>query len=156
RAAPDGARHGRPGRREDPRDRAPGGRPARARAHDPRRGELRARRHAGGLHAAPWQHHRQPRHRDGSRGARDPERHTPRADRRARWPVMPRIFLGLGALSGARAVVLGAFAAHGLKSRLSADALVTFETGARYHAYHALALLAVAWPGTRWPGAWTS
>jgi uncharacterized membrane protein YgdD (TMEM256/DUF423 family) len=70
--------------------------------------------------------------------------------------VTPRVFLGLGALSGALAVALGAFAAHGLKSRLPADALVTFETGARYHAYHALALLAVAWACTRWPGVWTS
>jgi uncharacterized membrane protein YgdD (TMEM256/DUF423 family) len=31
--------------------------------------------------------------------------------------------------------------------------LVTFETGARYHMYHALGLLAVAWAATRWPGA---
>jgi uncharacterized membrane protein YgdD (TMEM256/DUF423 family) len=69
---------------------------------------------------------------------------------------MDRVFLGLGALSGALAVALGAFAAHGLKGRLTADALVTFETGARYHLYHALALLAVAWACTRWPGAWTS
>jgi uncharacterized membrane protein YgdD (TMEM256/DUF423 family) len=30
--------------------------------------------------------------------------------------------------------------------------LATFETGVRYHMYHALALLAVAWAATRWPG----
>jgi uncharacterized membrane protein YgdD (TMEM256/DUF423 family) len=69
---------------------------------------------------------------------------------------MDRVFFALGALSGATAVVLGAFAAHGLKSRLTAEALVTFETGARYHAYHALALLAVAWACARWPGAWAN
>jgi uncharacterized membrane protein YgdD (TMEM256/DUF423 family) len=63
-----------------------------------------------------------------------------------------RVFLGLGALSAALAVALGAFAAHGLKARLSPEALVTFETGARYQMYHALALLAVAWAATRWPG----
>ncbi|HMH52625.1 MAG TPA: DUF423 domain-containing protein [Candidatus Acidoferrum sp.] len=69
---------------------------------------------------------------------------------------MDRVFFGLGALSGALAVALGAFAAHGLRSRIGADALATFETGARYHMYHALALLAVAWACARWPGAWTS
>src|SRR5687768_10339275 len=65
---------------------------------------------------------------------------------------MDRVFLGLGAVSAGLAVALGAFAAHGLRARLSPEALQTFETGARYHMYHALALLAVAWAVTRWPG----
>lgn len=65
---------------------------------------------------------------------------------------MDRVFLGLGAVSAGLAVALGAFAAHGLRARLSPEALQTFETGARYHMYHALALLAVAWVATRWPG----
>jgi uncharacterized membrane protein YgdD (TMEM256/DUF423 family) len=69
---------------------------------------------------------------------------------------MERIIFGLGAISGALAVALGAFAAHGLRSRVSADALAAFETGARYHMYHALALLAVAWAVGRWPSAWTA
>jgi uncharacterized membrane protein YgdD (TMEM256/DUF423 family) len=69
---------------------------------------------------------------------------------------MERMFFGLGAISAGLAVALGAFAAHGLRSRISAEALATFETGARYHMYHALALLAVAWAVTRWPSAWTS
>jgi len=30
--------------------------------------------------------------------------------------------------------------------------LATFETGVRYHLFHALGLLAVAWAATRWPG----
>jgi len=29
---------------------------------------------------------------------------------------------------------------------------VIFETGVRYQMYHALALLAVGWAATRWPG----
>ena len=58
------------------------------------------------------------------------------------------------AISAALAVALGAFAAHGLRSRVTADALATFETGARCHIYHALALFAVAWAFTRWPGPW--
>jgi uncharacterized membrane protein YgdD (TMEM256/DUF423 family) len=69
---------------------------------------------------------------------------------------MERLFFGLGALSAGLAVALGAFAAHGLRSRVSAEALAAFETGARYHMYHALALLAVAWACARWPSAWTS
>src|SRR5262249_53161176 len=69
---------------------------------------------------------------------------------------MERVFLGLGAISAALAVAMGAFAAHGLRSRLAAEALATFETGARYHMYHALALLAVGWAAGRWPSAWVS
>jgi uncharacterized membrane protein YgdD (TMEM256/DUF423 family) len=30
--------------------------------------------------------------------------------------------------------------------------LATFETGVRYHMFHALGLFAVAWAATRWPG----
>jgi uncharacterized membrane protein YgdD (TMEM256/DUF423 family) len=66
---------------------------------------------------------------------------------------MDRLFFSLGALSAFIAVALGAFAAHGLKTRLDAAMLATFETGVRYHMYHALALLAVGWAATRWPGA---
>ena len=66
--------------------------------------------------------------------------------------TQPRIFLALGALAGMLGVAIGAFGAHGLRSRVSPADLLTFETGARYQMYHALALLAVAWVLTRWPG----
>jgi len=49
-----------------------------------------------------------------------------------------------GALHALLAVALGAFAAHGLKDTLDEDMLTVFETGVRYHMYHALGLLAVA------------
>ncbi len=49
------------------------------------------------------------------------------------------------------AVALGAFGAHGLRQRLSPDMLAIFETGVRYHVYHALALLAVAWVADKNP-----
>jgi uncharacterized membrane protein YgdD (TMEM256/DUF423 family) len=49
--------------------------------------------------------------------------------------------IALGALNAALAVAAGAFAAHGLRERLSARALEIFETGARYHMYHALAMV---------------
>jgi uncharacterized membrane protein YgdD (TMEM256/DUF423 family) len=66
-----------------------------------------------------------------------------------------RVFFALGALSGFLAVALGAFAAHGLKARLAPEMLAVFETGVRYQMFHALALLAVGWAVTRWPGAGT-
>ncbi len=49
-------------------------------------------------------------------------------------------WLCIAAINGALAVACGAFAAHGLAGRLDAHALGLFETGARYHMYHALAL----------------
>lgn len=58
---------------------------------------------------------------------------------------MDRAFLLMGALAGFTGVALGAFAAHGLRGRLSPDMLAVFETGVRYHMYHALALVATAW-----------
>lgn len=44
-------------------------------------------------------------------------------------------------LFGILAVVLGAFGAHGLKGRIDADELKTWETAVHYHFYHVLALL---------------
>ena len=64
---------------------------------------------------------------------------------------MSQALFALGAVSAAIAVGLGAFAAHALRSRLTADLLATFEVGVRYQMYHALALLAVAWAAARWP-----
>jgi uncharacterized membrane protein YgdD (TMEM256/DUF423 family) len=66
---------------------------------------------------------------------------------------MTRVFFVLGSLSACLAVALGAFAAHGLRERVSAELLAAFETGARYHMYHALALIAVAWATARGSGA---
>ena len=49
-------------------------------------------------------------------------------------------------------MALGAFAAHGLKSRLEPQLLAAFETGVRYQMYHVFALFAAAWGHARWPG----
>jgi uncharacterized membrane protein YgdD (TMEM256/DUF423 family) len=65
---------------------------------------------------------------------------------------MDRLFFALGSISGGLAVALGAFGAHILQARLDANLLANFETGVRYQMYHALALLAVAWAISRWPG----
>lgn len=56
-----------------------------------------------------------------------------------------RIFVFLGALNALLSVTAGAFGAHALKARIPTDRLAIFETGARYHMYHALGLLAAAW-----------
>jgi uncharacterized membrane protein YgdD (TMEM256/DUF423 family) len=65
---------------------------------------------------------------------------------------MDRVFFGLGAVSAMLAVGAGAFGAHALRARILPEHLAIFETGARYQIYHALALLAVAWAVSRWPG----
>ncbi|PHQ29557.1 DUF423 domain-containing protein [Leeuwenhoekiella nanhaiensis] len=46
-----------------------------------------------------------------------------------------------GALYGFLAIVLGAFGAHALKKRFTAEQLSSFETGVKYQMYHALLLL---------------
>ncbi len=56
---------------------------------------------------------------------------------------MFKIFTSLGSINALIAVMLGAFGAHALKNRLSADMLEIFQTGVQYHFYHALGLLAV-------------
>lgn len=54
---------------------------------------------------------------------------------------MHKGLLKAGAVSGAITVILGAFAAHALRARLSAESLSIFETGVRYQFYHAFALI---------------
>jgi uncharacterized membrane protein YgdD (TMEM256/DUF423 family) len=55
---------------------------------------------------------------------------------------MTNRFVFLGAVAGALGVAGGAFGAHALRTRLSAEALGWFETAARYQMLHALALVA--------------
>ena len=66
----------------------------------------------------------------------------------ARW-------FAIGSILGALGVALGAFGAHGLKSRVGPDLLVVWETAVKYHLVHVLALLATAWASERWAGGWT-
>ncbi|MDZ4146931.1 MAG: DUF423 domain-containing protein [Flavobacteriaceae bacterium] len=54
---------------------------------------------------------------------------------------MKKNILITAALLGLTAIVLGAFAAHGLKSLISETSITTFETGVRFQMYHALFLL---------------
>lgn len=56
---------------------------------------------------------------------------------------MTRIVVVLAGLSGAASVLLGAFAAHGLRARLSEQHLAVFQTAVHYQQWHSLALLLV-------------
>ncbi|MCF7533525.1 DUF423 domain-containing protein [Pseudomonas petrae] len=57
---------------------------------------------------------------------------------------MLRTFLMLASFFGFTGVALGAFAAHGLKNRLTPEYLAVFHTGVLYQLIHALAIFGVA------------
>ena len=57
---------------------------------------------------------------------------------------MDRKIIATAAFLGLLAILLGAFAAHGLKKILDISELNTFETGVKYQMYSALFLL--FWP----------
>jgi uncharacterized membrane protein YgdD (TMEM256/DUF423 family) len=70
----------------------------------------------------------------------------------------------IAAISGASAVIIGAFGAHGLEARLTQDLMDVYQTGVLYHLVHAVALLAIAFASeqiwiSKWAGrivmAWT-
>jgi uncharacterized membrane protein YgdD (TMEM256/DUF423 family) len=50
----------------------------------------------------------------------------------------------IGALSAMLSVILGAFGAHLLKDRLTADALAVYDTAVQYHMFHAIGILLIA------------
>jgi uncharacterized membrane protein YgdD (TMEM256/DUF423 family) len=56
---------------------------------------------------------------------------------------MTKIVLLTGVFFSMLSVVLGAFAAHGIKSKISPDMMVVFQTGVQYQFYHALALILI-------------
>ena len=57
---------------------------------------------------------------------------------------MNKTYLITAAILGAVSVMLGAFGAHGLKTRMNAATFEIFETAVKYQFYHVFALLAVA------------
>lgn len=56
---------------------------------------------------------------------------------------MFKLFASVGSINALIAVMLGAFGAHALKSRLTSEMMEIFQTAVQYHFYHALGLLAV-------------
>lgn len=55
-----------------------------------------------------------------------------------------RRFAVVGTVLLATGVALGAFGAHGLEGRITADRLATFETAVRYQLVHGVGLVALA------------
>lgn len=66
-------------------------------------------------------------------------------------PATPSRWIAVGAAWMAAAVCLGAFGAHALKARLSAEWLAVYQTGVEYHFYQALGLLVAGILATLWP-----
>jgi uncharacterized membrane protein YgdD (TMEM256/DUF423 family) len=61
----------------------------------------------------------------------------------------------IGSISAFLAVAAGAFGAHALKTRVTPELLLVYETGIRYQLIHALALLAVGLAAVHRPaGRW--
>ncbi|WP_431088693.1 DUF423 domain-containing protein [Paenibacillus sp. 8b26] len=61
-----------------------------------------------------------------------------------------KILLVLGCIMMFLAVVLGAFGAHALKKRLSADMMSIFQTGIQYHIAHGLGLILLGVVAGNW------
>ncbi len=66
---------------------------------------------------------------------------------------MKALFI-FSSLTAALGVILGAFAAHGLKGRLSESLLSAFQTGVQYQLYHSLAIIALVVMHRVWPNYW--
>lgn len=54
------------------------------------------------------------------------------------------MWIAIASISGALAVVAGAFGAHGLRSRVSPEQLAAWVTASQYQLIHSLLLLAIA------------
>ncbi len=67
------------------------------------------------------------------------------------------MWISIAAISGALAVIAGAFGAHGLRSRVAAEQVASWLTASQYHLLHSVVLLALALFATssgksiRWP-----
>ncbi|OUV63263.1 MAG: hypothetical protein CBC79_02530 [Gammaproteobacteria bacterium TMED119] len=55
--------------------------------------------------------------------------------------MRPNVIISLGSFNAAVAIMLGAFAAHGLKNQLDSYSLDIFNTAADFHLVHAIGLI---------------
>lgn len=60
-----------------------------------------------------------------------------------KWGDSMKIFVLMGSVSALLGVALGAFGAHGLKSKVTIEMLKVWETAVLYHLIHALALILI-------------
>lgn len=56
---------------------------------------------------------------------------------------MAKLMVLLGSLNAFLSVALGAFGAHGLRNKLSAEMMAIYDTAVQYHMAHALGLILV-------------
>ena len=54
------------------------------------------------------------------------------------------MWIVIASISGALAVMAGAFGAHGLRTRVSPEQIASWVTASQYHLIHSLVLLAIA------------
>lgn len=64
--------------------------------------------------------------------------------------LIERRLVTLGAMLGGLAVVLGAFGAHALRTRISAEELDWWQTGVHYQMWHALAVTGLGFSRFSW------
>ena len=62
-----------------------------------------------------------------------------------------KVWLVVGSALSALAVLIGAFGAHGLKLKITPEALSIFEIGVRYQMYHSLGLILIGIIGYHLP-----
>lgn len=67
---------------------------------------------------------------------------------------MQKIFLSIGSIAMALAVILGAFGAHALRGKLAEDLFDVFQTGVTYHFYHATGILIIGILASFLPDTW--
>jgi uncharacterized membrane protein YgdD (TMEM256/DUF423 family) len=60
-----------------------------------------------------------------------------------------KIWIAVAGLVGFSGVALGAFGAHRLSDQISAEMLVIYKTGILYHLIHSVAILAIAFYGSK-------
>ncbi len=74
---------------------------------------------------------------------------------------MEKVFVIFGSVIAFAGISLGAFGAHALKAKLSADAMAVYATAVQYHLPHAVAIVVIgvllhSHPGSAWikTGGW--
>ncbi|MFV1980744.1 MAG: DUF423 domain-containing protein, partial [Rhodothermia bacterium] len=65
--------------------------------------------------------------------------------------MTPRRIIAVGAILAALGVAAGAFGAHAVADSVTPNRLKVFETAARYHQIHAIAIIAVGLIAVNWP-----
>ena len=63
-------------------------------------------------------------------------------------------FIQIGSIMAFLAVILGAFAAHGLENKIEVEQITVFQTGVRYQFYHAFGIFIAAILSSKGKNVW--